>query len=38
MGASCLAAHKSARGSSELLGIEEREDEVDRDENGDDAA
>jgi hypothetical protein len=29
---------KSARGSSELLGIEKREDEVDRDEKGDDAA
>jgi hypothetical protein len=38
MGASCLTVRNSARGSSELLGIEEREDEVDRDENGDDAA
>jgi hypothetical protein len=28
----------SARGSSELLWIEEREDEIDRDEKGDDAA
>jgi hypothetical protein len=38
MGASCLAAHKSARRSSKLLGIEEREDEIDRDENGEDTA
>jgi hypothetical protein len=28
----------NARGSSQLLGIEEREDEIDRDEKGDDAA
>ena len=27
-----------ARGSSQLLWVEEREDEIDRDEKGDDAA